>query len=229
PMHVLMAAAQNPDERTRWLGQLLWLTDGDSGPDAPHSEPGGVQTSSVRIEHRFRLALGKVMTYRFNLPDMKPMVLLADTREASVRWAGFLREMEPRLPGISGAARNLLTTLVFGLGLLAPKFRGITVEGVEAMARLLVRRMASARIAIMHSGEVARRRGQITRVFHKLGGGPADERKICRDLKISAVDRDVALRWLDAASLVLHQGNGWQQREGARLSFSGCAVPILEV
>ncbi|MEX1116946.1 MAG: hypothetical protein WEB53_16990, partial [Akkermansiaceae bacterium] len=66
PMHVLMAAAQNPDERTRWLGQLLWLTDGDAGPDAPHSEPGGVQTSSARIEHRFCLVLGKVVTYRFN-------------------------------------------------------------------------------------------------------------------------------------------------------------------
>jgi hypothetical protein len=41
PMHMLMAAAQNPDERTSWLGQLLWLTDGDSGPDAPQREPGG--------------------------------------------------------------------------------------------------------------------------------------------------------------------------------------------
>jgi hypothetical protein len=169
------------------------------------------------------------MTYRFSLPDMKPMVLFADTREASVRWAGFLREMEPRLPGISGAARNLLTTLVFGLGLLAPKFRRITVEGVEAMARFLVRRMASARIAIMHSGEVTLRRVQITRVFHKLGSGVADKRKICRDLKITAANRDEALRWLEAACLVLRRGNGWEQREGARLSFTGCAVPILAV
>lgn len=225
-----MAAAQNPDERTRcWLGQLLWLTDGDAGPDAPHSEPGGVQTSSARIEHRFRLALGKVMTYRFNLPDLVPMVLFADTREASVRWAGFLRDMEPRLPGISGAARNLLTTLVFGLGLLTPKFRRITVEGVEAMARFLVRRMANARIAIMHSGEVARRRIQITRVFHKLGNGPMSARMFCRHLKITAADRDEVLRWLEVSELVIRDRDEWQLREGARLRFNDSTVPILEV
>jgi hypothetical protein len=229
PMHVLAAAAQNPDERTSWLGQLLWFTDGDSGPDPPHEEPGGVQTSSARIERRFRLALGKVMTSRFNLPDMPPMILFADTREASVRWAGFLREMEPRMPGISGAARNLLTSLVFGLGLIAPKSRGISVGGVEVMARFLVRRMANARIAILHAGEIARRRGQITRVFHKLGNGPANARKFCRDLKLTAADRDEALRWLEAASLVTQGGDGWQLREGARLSFKDCAVPIVEV
>jgi hypothetical protein len=229
PMQVLTAAAQNPDERTLWLGQLLWLTDGDSGPDAPHEEPGGVQTSSARIEHRFRLALGKVMSYRFSLPDLPPMELFADIREASVRWTGFLREMEPRLPGISGAARNLLTSLVFGLGLMAPKTGGISVGCVEAMARFLVRRMASVRIAILHAGEVARRRGLITRVFHKLGSGPANERKICRDLKMTAADRDEALRWLEAASLVLRQQDGWDRRDGARLSFTNCSVPILEV
>ena len=229
PMHVLIAAARNPDDRTIWLGQLLWLTDGDSGPDAPYEEPGGDQPTSARIENRFRLALGKVMTYRFSLPDLPPMVLFNDTREASVRWTGFLREMEPRLPGISGAARNLLTSLIFGLGLLAPKSRGISVAGVEALARFLVRRMASSRIAILHAGEVARRREQITRVFHKLGSGPADERKICRDLKITAADRDEALRWLEAASLVLRQQDGWDRRDGARLSFTNCSVPILEV
>ncbi|RYG95965.1 MAG: hypothetical protein EON58_13100, partial [Alphaproteobacteria bacterium] len=102
PMHVLIAAAQNPNERTRWLGQLLWLTDGDSGPDAPGDQPGGVQKSGARMEQRFRDALGKVMTYRFNLPNMQPMILSCDIRDASVRWTGFLKEMEPRLPGISG-------------------------------------------------------------------------------------------------------------------------------
>jgi len=229
PMQVLMAAARNPDDRTLWLGQLLWLTDGDSGPDAPHEEPGDIQMSSARIEQRFRLALGKVMTYRFGLPDLPPMVLFADTREASVRWAGFLREMEPRLPGISGAARNLLNSLVFGLGLIAPKSRGISMGGVEAMARFLVRRMANARLAILHAGEIARRREQITRIFHKLGSGPANPRKFCRDLKITASDRDEALRWMDAASLVSNGQDGWRLREGARLSFKDCSVPIFEV
>ena len=229
PMHVLIAAAQDPDDRTSWLGQLLWLTDGDSGPDAPTVKASGSSTSSAWVEHNFRRALGVVMTSRLSQGDGKWMTLFADTREASVRWSGFLREMEPRLPGISGAARNLLTSLVFGLGLMIPKNRTLTVSNVEAMARFLVRRMASARTAILHAGELARLRAQITRVFHKLGSGPADQRKICRDLKMTAADRDSALCWLEEASLVHLGGNGWEQREGARLSFKGCAVPILEV
>eukprot|EP00903_Cladosiphon_okamuranus_P004179 g4177.t1 len=228
PMHVLVTAAQNPDERTRWLGQLLWLTDGGAGPDAPFEVAKGNRVSGARVEQRFRQALGKVMTYRFNLPNLQPLVIFADTGEATVRWAAFLREMEPRLPGISGAARNFLTSLAFGLGQMDPRSHRISVAGVEALARFLVKRMASERIAILHAGELARRRGQITRIFHKLGGGPADERKICRDLKIAAADRDEALRWLEAANLALHRRKVWERREGARLSFTDCTVPILE-
>jgi hypothetical protein len=184
PMQILMAAARNPDERTSWLGQLLWLADGDHGPDVPHLEDGNTHPSGVRVEQRFREALGRVMTYRFNLPDLKPMVIFTDTREATIRWSGFLREMEPRLPGISGAARNLLTSLVFGQGLMATKSSGITLAGIEAMARFMVCRMANTRIAILHAGDLARKREQITRVFHKLSTGPVNARTVCRHLKI---------------------------------------------
>ena len=41
--------------------------------------------------------------------------------------------------------------------------------------------------------------------------------------------RAEALRWLEAASLVLRQQDGWDRRDGARLSFTNCSVPILEV
>lgn len=224
PMHVLMAAARNPDERTSWLGQLLWLSDGDSGPDAP---PVALNThpSAVRLEQRFRNALGRVMIHRLNLPNLHPLVLFTDTREAMVRWSGFLREMEPRLPGISGAARNLLNSLVLGLGMMTR----VTLAGIESMARFLVRRMANLRTTILHAGDLSRRREQITRIFHKLGNGPMNARKFCRDLKITASDRDEALRWLEAANLVTQGRDGWQLHEGARLSFKDCAIPIIEV
>jgi hypothetical protein len=181
------------------------------------------------MDQRFREALGRVMTYRLNLPSLQPLVIFADTREAMVRWTGFLREMEPRLPGISGAARNLLTSLVFGIGLMATKTSRITLAGIESMARFLVRRMVNLRTAILHAGDLARKREQITRIFHKLGTGPANARKLCRDLKITAGERDETLRWLEAASLVIHGQDGWQLREGARLSFKDCTVPIIEV
>lgn len=230
PMRVLMAAARNPDERTLWLGHLLWLTDGDSGPDAPHGEAGCDANSAAWIEKRFRDALGKVMAYRFNPPEKKPIVLIAGIREASASWSGFVREMEPRLPGISGAARNLPASLAIGLELMAARPGMLSVNSVEAMARFLVRRMANARTAILRASELARRQDQIKRIFHKLGGGPADERKLSADLKISAVDRDESLRWLEAANLAhQRQNKEWERCAGARLSFTDCSMPTIEV
>lgn len=229
PMQVLMAAARDPDERTAWLGQLLWLSDGDAGPDVPLVEHGFPQRAPVRMDQRFRDALGRVLTYRLNRPGLQPLVLFTDTREAMVRWSGFLREMEPRLPGISSAARNLLNSLVLGMGLMATRASGITLAGIESMARFLVRRMANLRTAIMHAGELARRREQITRIFHKLGNGPTQARKFCRDLRLTSAERDVALRWMEAASLVTCGPNGWQLQEGARLNFKDSSLPIIEV
>lgn len=230
PMRVLMAAARNPDERTLWLGHLLWLTDGDYGPDAPNAETGGNPNAGARIEERFRAALGKVMAYRFNPPEKKPLVLMAGIREASARWSGFLREMEPRLPGICGAARNLPASLAFGLELMAAKPGVLSVSSVEAMARFLARRMTNAYIAILHAGELARRKDHITRIFSKLASGPADGRKISSDLKINAVDRDAALGWLEAARMVCQGRHGeWMLCEGARLSFTDCSLPAIEV
>jgi hypothetical protein len=169
------------------------------------------------------------MTHRLNLPGLQPLVLFADTREARVRWTGFLREMEPRLPGISGAARNLLTSLVFGIGLMATKASKVTLAGIESIARFLVRRMANVRTAILHAGDLARKREQITRVFHKLSTGPVSARKLSRHLSISAGERDETLRWLEANRLIVHGQDGWHVRDGARLSFTDSTVPILEV
>jgi hypothetical protein len=229
PTNALSAAARNPDDTTGWLGQLLWLTDAETGPNVPAPEPGSPRPSAVRIEQRFRDAVGRIMVYRLNLPNLQPLVLFTDTREALVRWNGFLREMEPRLPGISGAARNLLTSLVFGIGMMATKASRITLAGIESMARFLVRRMANVRTTMLHAGDLARKCEQITRVFHKLSTGPANARKLCRYLKITAGERDETLRWLEAANLVVHGQDGWQVREGARLNFKDCAIPIIEV
>jgi hypothetical protein len=229
PTNVLTAAARNPDDTTGWLGQLLWLTDAETGPNVPAPEPGNPRPSAAQTEQRFREALGRIMIHRLHLPDLRPLVLFTDTREAMVRWTGFLREMEPRLPGISGAARNLLTSLTFGIGMMATKASGVTLAGIEAAARFLVRRMANVRISILHAGDIARKREQITRVFHKLSKGPVDARKLCRELKITAADRDEALHWLETASLALHQDGGWQIRKGANLTFKDFDVSLIEV
>jgi hypothetical protein len=229
PANVLTAAAQNPDESTSWLGQLLWITDAETGPNVPAAVCDNMPLSVVRIDQRFREAIGRMMVYRLNLPDLRPLVLFTDIREATVRWSGFLKEMEPRLPGISGAARNLLASLVFGIGLMATKSSGVTLAGIEAAGRFLIRRMANVRAAVLHAGDITRKREQIARVFRKLSSGSANARKLCRHLSISAGERDAAVRWLEATGLIVRSQDGWQVREGAQLCFEDCTVPLLEV
>ena len=115
PMAMIGEAAKAPDNRTAWLGHFLWLSDGDAGPDAPAGIEGRRPVAIETITERFHRALNSVITSRLNMPEKKPIVLVHDTREAAARWTAFLREMEPRLPGISGAARNLLNSLVWHL------------------------------------------------------------------------------------------------------------------
>ena len=202
PMQMLGEAAKAPDDRTAWLRHFLWLCDGEAGPEAPAA----AQESDVpeTTAERFRLALDDVITRRLNLPKERPTLLALETREAAIRWTAFLGEMEPRLPGISGAARNLITSLVFGLGEMArirmpmiedprsvqlqieePRFEKplpLSTAGVEAFARFLVRRMVNARTVVLHSAALALRRSQIERVYWKLSRGPAEPREIYHNL-----------------------------------------------
>ena len=229
PLQMLAEAAKVPDVRTAWLGHLLWLCDGEAGPEAPTAiHAPDFETTT----ERFRRALDHVITRRLNLPEKKPSRLRLDTREATIRWTGFLREMEPRLPGISGAARNLIASLVFGLGEMARIEKPITfsIAGVEAFARFLVRRMANARTLMMHAGEVARRRSQIERVFRKLEKGPIDARKIYRDLShLPPGDCHACLRWMEQTGIARRSGEQWELVEEARLSFNDRNTPLLEV
>jgi hypothetical protein len=230
PMHVLATAAQEPDERTLWLGQLVWLSDGDHGPDAPTPDPNSAVHSSAPVEKNFRQALGQLLAQRLSSQEEASFRLCADIRPRLRAWQTFLTQMEPQLPGISMAARNLLTSLFFGLQLMTRNPKELCAASVDALARFLVGRMAQARLSIMRSGELVRSRNQIARIFGKLGNGPADSRKICRDLKISSAERDRALRWMQSAKLVTQQQHKeWKLCEGARLNFADCTAPLLEV
>lgn len=229
PMHVLATAAQKPDERTLWLGQLVWLSDGDHGPDAPTPDPNSAVYSSAPVEHNFRRAISQLLAQRLSPQEQVSFKLCADIRPHLLGWRMFLSQMEPQLPGISMAARNLLTSLFFGLQLMTKNPKELCAASVATLARFLVRRMANARLSIMRSGELARSRKHIARIFGKLGNGPADSRKICCDLKISSVERDLALRWMKSANLVTQRHKDWELCEGARLNFTDCTAPLLEV
>lgn len=230
PMRVLATAAQEPDERTLWLGQLVWLSDGDHGPHAPAPTPSSAVHSGAAVEQNFRCALSQLLAQRLSPQEKASFRLCADIRPHLPGWRAFLTSMEPQLPGISMAARNLLTSLFYGLQLMTKEPMGLCAASVAALARFFIRRMANARLSIIHAGELARRRNQIERIFHKLVNGPVDSRKICCDLKISSADRDHALRWMKSAKLVRQQQHReWELCEGAQLNFADCSAPLLEV
>jgi hypothetical protein len=229
PLQVLHRAAKDPDEGTAWLGHFLWLCDGKAGPEAPAGgdDPNGY----LMITKRFRMALNAVLATRMNLPEKQRVQLPIHTRKAKVRFREFLAEMEPRLPGISMAARNLIDSLVFGLSEMA-KFEErlpLSIGGVASMARFLVTRMANARMMMMHSAAVARRRSQIERVYRKLQQEPADIRKICRDLSLLVNDCEPCLRWLEEAGIVRQIERKFELVETAPLRFEDHRVPLIEI
>lgn len=229
PLQMLRDTATDADPGTAWLGHFLWLCDGSAGPEAPNTEASNVPKM---IMERFRKALDQVIPLRLNIPEKKPIVLGKGTHEATVRWAGFLREMEPLLPGISGSTRNLIASLLFGFSEMAKLDKRFTFPmlGVEAFARFLVRRMANSRAVILHSGAIAQRRAQIERVFWKLQQGPNGPRGIYRNLhRLPKSDCEACLRWMERAGLARCVGEKWELVEGARLSFDEPTTPILEV
>jgi hypothetical protein len=230
-MQILQKAAKDADEHTTWLGHFLWLCDGAAGPEAPASP--GEPADRPETTERFRHALDTVITARINLHEKKPIQLKLQTRKAKCRMRAFLNEMEPRLPGISGAAGRLIDSLAFGLEQMAgiAKCISFSIEGVEALARFLVARMFNARTMILHAAALARRRDQIMRIYRKLSKGPADYRAIYRNLNLSVEDCDGCLHWLTKAGIArsLMAEEQWELVENARLSFDDCTTPLLEV
>lgn len=229
PLRMLDEAARDPDESTAWLRRAVLLTDADTGPHAPEGLEPAKPGTEKEIWQKFGGALDRVLTLRMNHSRKSIQEADAETDGARRRWGRFLREMEPRLPGISGAARNLLSSLSFGLcQLFGISMNPGSMKRVEALARFLVRRMAGARAAMLCNGDVARRQSQIRRVFRQLGDGPAEMRTIYRNLSLSAAECEECLRWLESAKLARCFRRKWQQLEGARLNFAASEMPVLE-
>jgi hypothetical protein len=105
--------------------------------------------------------------------------------ESQARWMAFLKALEPECPGISGTARNLYATLIFGLALLvnatetADGFKWFT-DDAEALARFLVQRMVNARAAMLHSAEDDLKQQQMEKILSKLADGPLELRDLVR-------------------------------------------------
>ena len=187
PAAVLGDAIRAGNKSCGWLGRLPWLVDGEAGPEPPQG-PCEKTPALDRISQRYDVALRNAWGGRIDSQNTKPVTYECskfDLTEHQARWIAFLRLKEAEFPGITGAARNLLTTLVFGLMEMVqatPSPAGFKwyIDGIQALARFLVRRMINARAAILWSAEDAWRRQQQERMIFFLRDGSHSTRALCR-------------------------------------------------
>ncbi len=173
-----------------WLTRMLWLTDGTAGP-----EPGDITAFKPvvkldAIQARFEAAMDNAWVARLDYTKPAPEDVECNWPRLQSEWVAFLKRMEAELPGITGTARSLLATLVFGISKLVDvwdagdKLERYTAD-IAALARWLIQRMANARAAMLHSEHQARIRRVAQALALKLADGPHTQRSLirrCRNL-----------------------------------------------
>lgn len=231
---VLAKIASNADDKTSWLGRMPWLVDGNTGPDAVEADAGEGMVRVDDMTGYFSAALTRVISGRLNNHDASPSVHEFDLGAAQLRWVRFLREMECRLPGITGTARSLLASLAFGLIELARAMRQSTAHNpfldpptvnelpvkpdeVEALARWIIHRMANARAAMLGTAERERLQRLAKRIVERLSDGNQSTREIYRGIGINAAKAETLLFPMQRGGL-LHRSEGkWGLSKDAAL------------
>jgi hypothetical protein len=183
---VLREVAAAPNDRNGWLARLIWLVEGSAGPDAPSPPENGDDLIKLpNLTGRFEEAVRAMIANRLNSHKPRPLTYTFNISQEQIRWMKFLRTMEATLPGISGTARSLFSSLTFGLLRLVktasvPQGFRFQIEGVLAFARFLIHRMAAARDEMLWSPEQARRLELKESLVDKLADGPQGVRRLTR-------------------------------------------------
>lgn len=160
-----------------WLTRMPWLTDSTAGP-----EPGNITVFKPvvmldAIQARFDAAMDAAWAARLDYTKPATRMGVNDWPRLQSEWISFLKRREAELPGITGTARSLLATLIFGLRRLirisapAEGFNWYTAD-VAALARWLIHRMANAKAAMLHTERRARMQRLCTNMIHKLADRP---------------------------------------------------------
>ena len=234
PYALLGEAVQAGQSSTLWIGRVPWLVDGNAGPDPGEFAPDETVVPLGCIERRYKaamvLAWGQLISDRMVGHEMVEM----EFEEAQVRWVTFLRGMECQFPGISGTARRLLVTLLFGFhkivtAIPVPTGCRWVPEQVEAFAKYLIYRMANARAVMLMAAERIRRRNLEMAIIGKLAGGPLCVRDLVRKFHDLTHGPCIeALRELEFAGRVANSGGRWRLVESAHQPHSQTRHLVLE-
>lgn len=221
--NVLPEAAREAGDKTAWLGRLLWLVSGNAGPELSlqQAREGNV-VRLPSVAYRFSCAAQRIFANRMNDRTARPLIYKMDFDDHQARWMTFLQGMESRLPGITGTARLLLASLVFGLRRIIgvdklPEGFEYRMAGIEALARFLVHRMANARAAILFSAEEAQKLLYKQKILTELSVGCLENRDIYRLLRRPAAICVPILLEMVTEGLLTRRGNKWELTKGAAL------------
>ena len=228
PSGVLGDVLRANDQGCRWVERLVWLVDSPVGPEPSATSEGGTPVALGTIDQRYEAALSAAWAERLNSRSAGPKILEWEFTKRQARWIAFLKKMEPDFPGITGTARKLLSTLLFGLEELvgagpAPKGFKLYITQIEAFAQFLVHRMVNTRGAVRHSAENARLLHTQAQILDKLADGPHGVRSLCRRAhRLRSEPCLEALYLLKDAGEVVRDGNEWKLTKSAQ-------GPLIEV
>ena len=219
PASELSKAATAVDDETAWLGRLLWLVDGSHGPELmPQQDGDGKIVRLPNLTARFEYAVQRSFAKRLDSQTPGPVIDESDFAPQQVRWMSFLADMEKNVPDISGVARSLFASLVFGLTRLVqaaeaaetPEGFKFYMAGIEGLARHLIRRMANARSAILSSSEEEWKGRYKQRIIAKLAEGPQDTRSLYRLCRLASAVCENLLTEIEADNRVKRRGRQWE-------------------
>jgi hypothetical protein len=196
---------------TAWLNQMVWLVDRVSGPSFSSKD----EFHIGKMVEAFRHTLSKVLSTRLNIATTMPASHEIELAKNQVTWVDFLTEMEGRLPGISGSARGLLATLVFGLTELSLVYWNdkskVVLDEVEALAKWVVLRMANAREEMTGNANHGKLRMHAERIVEMLTlKGSLATRDIYRYRSLEADKCRALLLAMEKAGLLVHEGDQWK-------------------
>ena len=222
PSGVLGEVVRSDAPATRWLSRTLWLVDGPAGPEPV--DPGKTKPPVAlgSLELRYGLAMDKAWGRRLNSRSAGPKIREWKFPRMQPRWIAFLKKLEPDFPGITGTARKILATLVFGLRELvgaAQKPEGFKwyTDHVESLAQFLVHRMVNTRAAVLHSAANARMLHTQAQILHKLADGPEELRNLYRRFNCLRVAQcQEALDCLEDAGKVVRINEMWMLPQFAK-------------
>ncbi len=215
--------------------RMLWLVDGNAGPEP--GEP-AAPTKLVALDapgRRYKGAMEQAWGSRLDHRKPGPVMLECDFHSLQARWIAFLKTQDATVPGITGTARNLLATLIFGLTQMVgstrtPKGFSWSMPQIEALARLLVHRMANARSAMLHSEQSARKLVLEQKILMRLGGDPLTVRELTR--RITRLPAAYCLELLEdmeaAGKLLRIDDRLWQARQSTNSASSSARHLTLE-